>query len=460
MLSVAENMIDEIINEFKQKFNTFADTTDAFSSRFIRDEDSAIATLCFNRFNVEFEYCLDCGGEIAKSGLNIIIDFSKRSEMPLKCMMYDLIGLIDENNFSCWFYCFIESRERMALCFDKLSGDFNAVLPKIKSLAESDESEKKITEILKTNIKNMIGIDFVKYIYEESQVGDGIDLDEVCEYVYSVYFGFEQCAFSSYEYRDFLSGDRKKALKRYEKKKNRLIYEEKIIDYLRHTEDPKAVLSEEYECLRDGLREYSGTSGFVPYFASCGLLLIPFLILCMGMYYAVSSIMYGSAIYSSALEWYNAVCCIIPALFCSFSAAYFLKERIYRRLFKRRFEKMKNYDAVFESEKSKKRTRIILYLFYILALLFVFLSANKGVSLYETGINVNRHYFDIKGSFYSYSEAACVKTTSDDGSNTYEIRMTNGESIDLDSYVDFEDIENKLIPLFENFGVEIQNDTE
>ena len=60
-------MIENLINVFEQKFNTFADTTDAFTSRFVRDEDSAIGTLCYRNFNVEFEYCLECGGIIEKT---------------------------------------------------------------------------------------------------------------------------------------------------------------------------------------------------------------------------------------------------------------------------------------------------------------------------------------------------------------------------------------------------------
>ena len=104
-------MINEIINVFERKFNKFADSTEAFTTRFIRDEDSAIGTLCFNRFNVEFEYCLECGASVEKSGLNIIVDFTKRSEFPIKCMIYDIIGLFDNDNFACWFYCFIENEQ-------------------------------------------------------------------------------------------------------------------------------------------------------------------------------------------------------------------------------------------------------------------------------------------------------------------------------------------------------------
>lgn len=213
-------MINEIINVFERKFNKLADRSNAFTTRFIRDEDSAIGTLCFNKFNVEFEYGLECGGSVEKSGLNIIIDFSKRSAFPIKCMMYDLIGLIDRENFSCWFYCFIESAERMELCFDKLSSDFEKTLPKIKDFAERESNISKIENVLRKNILNTVGIDIFEDINSEFENDDVVNPGDVYEYLFSLYFGFEQCAFASNEYRDFLAGDFKKAQKKYEKRKN------------------------------------------------------------------------------------------------------------------------------------------------------------------------------------------------------------------------------------------------
>lgn len=454
-------MINDIINVFERKFNKFADNTEAFTARFISDDDSAVGTLCFNRFNVEFEYSLECGGTVEKSGLSIIVDFSKRSEYPIRCMMYDLIGLIDKDNFSCWFYCFIENEARMEFCFDKLAEDFKQIYPVLKEFANSDGSIKKVEDILRKNILKTLGIDFVKDINGELNGGESVNLDEVYEYLFSLYFGFEQCAFASDEYRDFLEGDYKKALRKYEKKKKRLIYEDKLIEHILNCDNPQPILSEEYECLKDGLKEYHGTSGFVPYFTSCGLLLIPFLTICIGMYYAISAILYHNAIYASPLELYNAASCIIPAIFCSFTAAYFLKERIYRKFFKTKYQKMKDYDAIFNSEKSKKRTRSILYIFYLLALIFVFLSANNGIAVYENGVNVNHNYFDVINNFYSYSDIAYLDAEPDGDAGKYELCFNNAKSINIGMYSDRQDIKDDIIPIFEDRQIEIiRHDTE
>lgn len=448
-------MVNEIINVFERKFNKFADDTEAFTTRFIRDEDSAIGTLCFNRFNVEFEYCLECGATVEKSGLNIIVDFTKRCEFPLKCMMYDIIGLFDSDNFACWFYCFIENEERMELCFDKLSKDFSKVYPKLKAFTNDENSVDKIRAVLRKNVLSTTGIDFETDINSELENGESINVDEVYDYLFSLYFGFEQSAFASDEYRDFLSGDYKKALKKYEKKKKRLVYEDKLLEYIENCDQPKPILSEEYECLKDGLKEYHGTNGFVPYIASCGMLLIPFLAVCVGMYYAISGILYHSALYSSALEPYNALCCLIPAMCCSFAAGYFMQERIYRKFFKSKYQKMKDYDAIFNSEKSKKRVRIILYLFYLLALIFVFLNANNGIAVYESGINVNSHYFDVTGNFYSYSDIVCLDAEFDENNSEYELYLDDTQIINIGMYADCNDIENKIIPILESNQVEI-----
>ena len=96
---------------------------------------------------------------------------------------------------------------------------------------EIEDSERlwsmaEIQEVLRKNILETVGIDFDKDIVSEFENSESVNVDEVYEYLFSLYFGFEQCAFASDEYRDFLAGDYKKAQRKYEKKKKRLAYEE------------------------------------------------------------------------------------------------------------------------------------------------------------------------------------------------------------------------------------------
>lgn len=444
-------MITDIIDVFERKFNTFADTANAFTSRFIRDEDSAIGTLCYRNFNVEFEYCLEYRGAIEKSGLNIIVDFSKRTQLPLKCMMYDIIGLLDKNNFNCWFYCFIENEERMELCFDKLSTDFEEVLPKLRDFAGSVDNLKNLEEIIKKNIKTTVGIDNIDDIKTELVDNDEVMADDVYDYLYSLYFGFEMNAFATNEYRDFLSGDFKKALKRYQKKKHRLVYEDAICEYIKSADKSDPVLTKEYECLKDGLEEYYSSNGFAPFAVSCGVLIVPFFVLSVILYYAIALILYSNSLYATALEWYNSIACILSALIGSMLGGYFLRERIYRNFFKKKYKRMMNYDAIFNTEKTKKKLKIFVYLVYILVLIFVFLSANCGVSLNDRGVHINKTIFDFDGSFYRYNEISVAEC------EEYNVTLyfDDGESIDMCDYAEINDVNENILPILKQNGVEI-----
>lgn len=452
-------MIKNIIDTFERKFNIFADTTDAFTSRFVRDEDSAIGTLFYRDFNVEFEYCLEYSRAIEKSGLNIIVDFSKRAQLPLKCMMYDIIGLLDKDNFNCWFYCFIENEERMELCFDKLSGDFAEVYPKLSEFADSADNLKKLEEVLQKNISVTVGIDSFDDIKFELEGNDEVGIDDVYDYLFSMYFGFEMNAFSTNEYCNFLSGDYKKALKRYQKKKHRLVYEDAICEYIKSVENPEPVLEREYECLKDGLKEFYGSNGFAPFAVSCGVLIIPFFALCVLLYFAIAFIFYSSSIYSTSLELYNSMACFLPAFIGSMLGGYFLRERIYRTFFKKKYKRIMEYDAIFNTEKTEKKMKTFMYPVYILALFFVFMSANFGVSLTDTGLQVNKTVFDIKGDFYQYNEISMAER------DDYNLKLyfDDGESIDLFEFADIKDVEENILPVLEQNGVEIteaENSTE
>lgn len=443
-------MVRDIIDVFEKQFNIYAEKAESFTSRFVRDNDSAIGTLCFKNFNVEFEYCLECGGNVEKSGLNIIIDFSKRTEFPLKCMVYDLIGLIDKDNFNCWFYCYIENAERMTLCFERLSSDFSEIIPELIKFAGSEDNLKKLEEILQKNIKATVGVENI------NEVGDWVEgLEEVTsndayEYLYSLYFGSQQCAFASNEYRDFLSGDCKKALRKYSKKKIKLIYEEALTEHLKNCEDDNPIIPKELECLRDGLKEYMGTSGFIPFMVSCAILLIPFFVISVLLYFAISLILYRNVLYTTALEPYNALSCLLSATVGSIAGGYFARETIYRKLFKKKYQKMRYYECIFNSESTKKKTRVFLYLIYILVIIFVFLSSNNAVSLSDTGLKVNESLVDINGSFYAYDEISYTEYS--DGN--YTIYFDNGNSLEMYKYSLSSDMEENILPLLELNGIE------
>ena len=440
----------DIIDVFEVQFNIYAEKAESFASRFIRDKDSAIGTLYFKNFNVEFEYCLEYDGNIEKSGLNIIIDFSKRSELPLKCMVYDIIELIDKDNFNCWFYCYIENAERMKLCFERLSSDFTHISPKLIEFANSKDNLKKLEDVLRKNIKVTVGVDDINEVGDWVEGLEAVTTDDAYEYLYSMYFGSQQCIFASNEYRDFLSGDRKKALKKYEKKKGKLIYEEKLTEYLRNCKSLSPIIPKELECLRDGLKEYIGTSGFFPFIISCSILLIPFFVLSVFLYYLISLILYRNVIYTTAFEPYNALSCLLPAVVGSLACGYFSKEAIYRKFFKNKYQKMMDYERIFNTENTKKKTRVFLYLIYILVIIFVFLISNNAVSVSDTGLQVNETIFDINGNFYSYDEIQYTEYTDEN----YIIYFDNGHSLEMYKYAISTDTEQNILPLLELYGIE------
>ncbi len=440
----------DIIDVFEEKFNIYAEKAESFASRFIRDKDSAIGTLCFKSFNVEFEYCLECGGTVEKSGLNIIIDFSKRSELPLKCMVYDIIGLIEKDNFNCWFYCYIENAERMKLCFDRLSSDFTHILPKLIEFASSKDNLKKLENVLQKNIRATVGVEDINEVGDWVEGLEEVTTDDAYEYLYSLYFGSQQCAFASDEYRDFLSGDWKKALKKYDKKKTKLIYEEALTEHIVTSKNTTPIIPKELECLRDGLKEYMGTSGFLPFMMSCAILLIPFFALSVLLYFLISLLLYRNVIYTTALEPYNALSCILPTFIGSIAGGYFARETIYRKFFKNKYQKMRDYERIFNTENTKKKMKVFLYLIYILVIIFVFLSSNNAVALSDTGLGVNETIFDLSGSFYSYDEIQYTEYKDND----YTIYFENGNSLELYKYATTSDTEQNILPLLELYGIE------
>lgn len=435
-------MIKNIINTFEEKFNNYAKTTSAFSSRFISDEDSAIGTLCFNEFNVEFEYCLDRNYSV-KSELCIILDFSKKSSSPLMCMMYDIIPLLNSFTPDCWFYPFIENEKRMELCFDKLSKDFNNVLPLIKEFVLKPDAIKILTDTINKNIENYSGFDIIK---ESENIYK--DLDEISEnyareYLLNMYIEIEQTIFSTYEYRDFLEGDYKKALRKYKKKKHRIQYEDLLIDYIENAQKPKEILTKKYRCLQDGLKEQEGSDGFLPFCVSTFIAFIPIFLLFTSLYFIICTILYSECIYATQFTNANFMSTFLPAFISSIAMGYFMQETVYKLFFRKKYRRAMEYSAILETEKTKKRMRVFTYVVYILAIVFVFLGANNGFVFTDLGMKDSSYYFSISGTYHSYNSFQNV-TVDDDKITAF---FDDGTYAELDIFITNDDFENNIRPI-------------
>ena len=153
---------------------------------------------------------------------------------------------------------------------------------------------------------------------------------------------------------------------------------------MKNCDEPVPIISEEYECLKDGLKEYTSSRGFLPFFTSWWILVIPYSALFVLLYFALSLIMHGSAVYATQLEPYNFLSAILPALVCSIASSYFLQDKICAKFFKKTYSRQKDYDAIFNGAKTRRRIGVFIYLVYILAVVATFLFANMGFSLSET----------------------------------------------------------------------------
>ena len=145
----------------------------------------------------------------------------------------------------------------------------------------------------------------------------------------------------------------------------------------------------------------------------------------------------------------------MPAFIGSMVMGYISRDTVYRRLFKKRYKRMKDYEAIFNSGKTKKRMKTFLYLVYVIILLFVFLSANNALVLTDNGVSVTGHYFDIVKDNYSYNNIDGVYI---DGESC--IMYAKGNEIHLSNFVEFDDTEKQILPILRENKVRIISSTD
>ena len=452
-----KRMISDIISAFENNFRDKCCEVCANHTEFIKDEDSAIATLYFNNFDMELEYILESEERSEISWITPVLDFSKKAGKELRCSVYDIIHLVDEENFDCFFFCNIENPERMNKCFACLWKSLEKIIPLIDEFASVDENIKVIDEEFYNNTRLAIGTGIV-YAYclqlKEESVLDQYNTEDIIKDVYSAYM---QSTLATERYNDFINGNWEKAYEGYNGLPS-LRHESRICKYLEtHRDNPRKLIDDGCESLNDGMKEQKTAKGFVAFIFSWAVLFVPFVLLCLSIYYGITTLIFGNMLYSTSLEWYNSIYSMIPATILSLVTAIVARENIFRKLFRGKKDKNHDYNYIFMTERKTFKQAVTVFLVYIITILFVFLSANTGVSFGKNTIADHTDYLSTSGTTYSYSDIEGLYVFTDrDDSKCYGIVMNDKECIVLTKFASISDVEENILPIIYSHGFELR----
>lgn len=409
-----------------------------------------IGRVYFHQFILEFAYIITSGVIGPKSILECRIQFSK-SDNLIKCSLYDIMHLLDDKDFKCYIFPYIESRDRMQLCFNTLRRALDAYLPGIKQIADDDSRKEQVISMIKSQINEFYNEDIFETESDDYFQG-------LVEFRVGSYHNWVRLRMCSNAYLNYLKGNYKKAVRQYKNYKNKTIYEQRLLDFiisLPEGTEYRAV-DESQNTLRDGLREEKAMSVFLPVFVSW-IVLTPILFaISLGFYYLLYFIKYNNSIYTTSCELYNAAFVFMPALLISIMLSYYTRKTAIKLIYRRKAEKLLQYDSIFNMKSENRFINKLAKLVVACSAIFIFLTVNWNISFYNNGFYDNSKYFKLQGAFIPYDSIDSVWLIKGryNGFNewldnpSYVLLLKTGRTLDLYDYVEHADAEKKIYPVF------------
>ena len=214
----------------------------------------------------------------------------------------------------------------------------------------------------------------------------------------SRYYKWLRLRFSSKCYADFLDGNYTKSIKKYEKYKNRLSYEDRLLSFMKSLPS-----GQKYEAvpsglntLKDGLRVQTGASELPALFASWLLLALLLLPVYIGIYYLFLFISSGKAEYSTGFAFYNAMYALLPVMITAIVLSYFARKRIYRLFFRKKLQKILDYDAIMNTKRDSRFMSRFAYIMLIGGFIFIALAAHTDIAFYPYEVVDNSAFFSSR----------------------------------------------------------------
>lgn len=454
-----DNLIKQLIETFKAESEKYSSELEGVVNynveEFFRKNNPAKgyhsidACISFETFTLKLEYKINISMLIPKSTIEMRFMF-ENGKLPVEYSIYDLLDIIDNDNFKCYTFGYVTSIDNMKLALEYLIETFKSYRNKIQELSENSE---KIA-LLEKNITEKIDVLLDEKVFESK---DAYYLMHMLE----LYYVVDVSRFTTDCYQYYIDGKYKKAIKAYKKLGKKITsYERRLVEYIENGNIEKP-LDNTLNSLSEARSLKGAKKELIPMYLSWLILTPIWLVVYDLIYYIALYFLSKNALYiEGAVTPMLFMCAMITAIINSF----FTRKITYKLLFRKTYDK---FIALDEIENSSAIQRVMNKLFqFIIALGIVtsVLVANTNIAFYDNYFVDNQKILNLKGKAISYEEVKCVYKANarmnDFGqvvnNPAHVIVLKDGTKIDLYYNFNFEDTEKNMIPIFKQKNIEIK----
>ncbi|MFR5875636.1 MAG: hypothetical protein ACLUFN_04020 [Eubacterium sp.] len=431
----------------------------ALDVQFTENKKESVWTVTLNLIKLQFVYTKKERLNQPISTLYCKIFLEKNSKMFFH--IPQIIDYLNINDFHCYYFSFIENDDRMRACFDTISDFIYNNFKAVNELAMNGDKYNKLLLEELMHIADLTDKDFPDNSDEKNFFTEKL-LDFVSKLQVNHYTRFE-----AYDY--FLQGLYSKSLKSYEKSSKHtelLNYEKKLIDFIITIEDNEtafeAVAPECASMLE--VKKYNGTSkadklSMLLSFIICWVALtIPIVIIMI----IVNHCYYSSTVLCDAVSTaYAPVISGLPAVFAGIAVVDKVQFLIHKDK-----SAAKDFSEILNPPKALSAAKIIAVILAAASLIFYAFVFQPYMKCYDGYMLVdNSEGLFQKYERYEYSDIKAIyhvrgryNPFGDYIDRESYILCFDNDKIDTDAFAfSDEEIQNELLPLFDDYIDEIQN---
>lgn len=411
-----------------------------------------VARIDYDYYSVDFVYTITLGSSGPKSVLSVNVRLDRTKVIAFS--IYDLIYLLDENDYSCYLFPYIENVERLTECFNILKGLLIKHSDKIKEIAKDPLQTQEAYNNLKESIGNSLQVNI-----------DDILAKERGEDIFKIHYGFYYAnflqRFSSSTYNYFLEGNYEKAIKSYSYKVGRIAYEDRLLDYMLNCNPPYP--KRDNNTLSSATRIVGKYSSFLSLII-CSLIMTLLFIIPLGfLYFLLVKVGYNGCLYTSASDPLNLIAITSSAMLLGIASSNLILRTCSFYVPKKDRKLKSDYDKIVNAS-DKKHLKTLFNIAFAVSVIILMLQSKLGISFYEDGFTVKTNLWSINSEYYDYNEIETfyiVEGYKSESGEYYEykdalIKTTRGEDISFNYHGEFKIAEEKILSTLEKNGVKIE----
>lgn len=409
-----------------------------------------ICVASYADFDIEYVYTASAGLSFC-SVFNFRIIFD-RSMPYVKYSPYDIMYKLDENNFRCYTFAYIESPEKMTRIIEALRPELEKLLPGLSSLSERKADMSDIFDKFSDGVNACYGKDIFRAADAD---------DEDFERFITSYYLVDDSFYISKPYAQFLRGDYNGAYNGMRRLKNKSYYQIRLMSFIASLESKYEAVPE--DCDTTGEAVFSSKTQAIRSVISALLLVLPCAAALTGIHYLSSALIYRGALWSDAYFILNAMRYIYASVLPAVALSWYVRGAtlIFFKRDRRRY--LSALDRISSNKRRNGCISIVTGAVLAMIIVNVTLSANSFAAFYNDGVRLPSETSVVSCDNYSYADIE--KLIRAEGAyniygkyvpgEQYIISLKNGRRYLLSYEATSKIIREKIIPVLEEKGVPV-----